>query len=246
MDKTKDLQQFIFQNYTKEVGLDSQASYIYGNPLRPVVPLDVGTGEVFFLGAYPSARFEYIENVEVPASDILGPFANDRWFDGKRTREQFSSNIFQDSYLRPLELDRSACWITNLVKVFLFKVGHAERYDQLRAKPPNGYERERFYELGRLSFPYLEKELKLAKPQIVITLGEEVAGVLRGVRSNGKQSRLLVPEISDLSIGDTTVKSIHCPHPGNLMREGERNPWPTRFRSEFIPLLKQVLIPGNR
>lgn len=157
MSKLKDLQQFMFQNYVEEVGLDSQASYIYGNPLRPVVPLDVGTGGVFFLGTYPSARFEYIKNVEVPACDILGPFANDRWFDGKRIREQCSSNIFQVLFLDPLEIERSACWISNLVKVFLFKNGHAKKYQQLGAIPPKGYERESFFELGKKSVPLLRK-----------------------------------------------------------------------------------------
>lgn len=246
MSKIKDLQRFMFQNYIQEVGLDSQASYIYGNPLRPVVPLDVGTGGVFFLGAYPSARFEYVKNVEVPVGDILGPFANDRWFDGKRRREQCSSKIFQDSYLGPLELDRSACLITNLVKVFLFKNGHVKKYQQLGAIPPKGYERESFFELGKMSVPTLEKELKLAQPQIMITLGNEVAGVLRGVRSNRNQSRLLVPEISDLTIGETTVKALHFPHPENLKRKHKQNPWPTQFKNEFIPMLKRALIPVDR
>lgn len=243
MSKLKDLQQFMFQNYIEEVGLDSQASYIYGNPLRPVVPLDVGTGGVFFLGAYPSARFEYIKNVEVPAGDILGPFANDRWFDGKRIREQCSSNIFQVLFLDPLEIERSACWITNLVKVFLFKKGHAKKYEQLGAIPPKGYERESFFELGKKSVSTLEKELKLAQPQILITLGNEVAGVLRGVKSNRNQSRLLVPEISDLTIGETTVRAIHCPHPGILIRNHD---WLILLRNEFIPLLKQELSASER
>lgn len=233
----------MFRNYAEVVGLVSQTSYIYGNPLSLVVPLDVGTEGVVFLGAYPSARFECIGRVtDVAVGDILGPLANERWFDGKRVREQMSTNVFVASFLEPLELDRSACWITSLV--FLLKNAHVEKYQRLGATPPIGYKRERFYELGRLTIPTLEKELKLAQPQILITLGREVAGVLREVSSESHQTRLLVPETSDVTIGNTAVRTVHCPLPGILMYSYDGNPWPDRLRNEFIPVLKQALTDG--
>jgi uracil-DNA glycosylase len=48
----------------------------------------------------------------------------------------------------------------------------------LSGQAPSGYEREAFAVLGRESIPWIEKELKLSNPKLVITLGSEVAGVI--------------------------------------------------------------------
>ena len=123
------------------------------------------------------------------------------------------------------------------MKVFLFKKGHIQRYEKLNAVAPSGYVRERFFALGIKSLSWLEKELLVAKPTFVITLGAEVAGILRGIRSPSAQSKLLVPKVSDLVVGDFSVPTIHCAHPGILMRKDSNNTWPTRHEKEFIPAL---------
>ena len=143
-------------------------------------------------------------------------------------------------FLGKLSVERHRCWITDLVKVFLFKEGHINRYKKLNASAPAGYTRERFAELGVKSLPWLEKELLVAKPTFVITLGAEVAGILRGVRSESAQTKLLEPKISTLVIGKASVPVMHCAHPGILMRKGPTNPWPTRHREDFIPALKSA------
>ena len=158
--------------------------------------------------------------------------------DGSRIRKQPSARELEDLFLRPLSVDRAKCWITDLVKVFLFKQGHIKRYEKLGAVAPAGYVRERFFELGINSVPWLEKELLIARPSFVITLGAEVAGILRGVRSATAQSRLLVPEVLSLVVGGISVPTMHCAHPGILMRSGPRNPWPSRHKKEFVQALK--------
>ena len=242
MTSATNLIQSMYHDYAGSVGLDSDAKYLHGTPLRPVVPLDQGEGGLFILGAYPSARFAQIDKVtDVPVADNLGPFESERWFDGNRIRVQPSAKELEDLFLTPLEVERTDCWITDLVKVFLFKPGHVDRYTKLKVKPPRGYTRDRFMELGEESLPWLGRELKAARPKLVITLGAEVAGVIQGVRSQSAQVKLLKPEVSTMTIEGVAVEVIHCAHPGILMRRAENNPWPERHVREFLPKIKRAI-----
>lgn len=239
------IQAAIWGNYSESLGLDRSARYISGAPLRPVVPLDTAVGGVFVLGAYPSARFETVGNVsDVPVADNLGPFENERWFDGKRVRVQPSARELDDYFLTPLGISRSECWVTDLVKVFLFKEGHRERYAKLGASSPSGYERERFEELALRSLPWIYKELSIAKPRLVITLGAEVANAVRGTSSKRGSSEHLVPKVQTVRWDDQEIATIHCAHPGILMRPSPANSWPTRHRDTFVPAIAGHLAGG--
>ena len=237
------LQREIVRNYAVSVGLDPDAHYLGGARLRPVVPLDTGVGGVFILGAYPSARFESVGGeTDVPVGDNLGPFEPERYFDGERVRVQKSADELEESYLGPLGIARRSCWVTDLVKVFLFKPGHRAKYRRLNAAPPAGYERERFEELGLRSAGWLERELNLARPRLVITLGAEIAGVVRGVSDDRSRSGLLGPTISPVRFGAIEVPTVHLAHPGAVMRVSEAdNDWPRRHSQEHIPALRAAL-----
>ena len=237
----------MYESYAQSVGLDPDAYYVLGASLRPLVPLDATRGGLFLIGAYPSARFQQIDGVrDVPVGDNLGPFESERWFDGVRVRNQRSAIEMEELFLAPMKLDRANCWITNLVKVFLFEKGHRKKYEQLSASPPAGYRRECFRELGERSVPFLERELKLVKPRLVVTLGREVAGVLHGVRSPPAQSALLVPAVTELCLGGMTLPTVHCAHPGILMRSAPSRSrvtspnWRARHETEFISALRQA------
>src|SRR4051794_30221494 len=106
----------------------------------------------------------------------MGPFEPERYFDGQRVRTQVPADELRDLFFDRIGIDRSTCWVTDLVKVFLFKPGHREKYEALRAATPAGYERERFEELARASVPWLHREIELSSPRLVVTLGSEVAG----------------------------------------------------------------------
>src|SRR4051812_10265360 len=74
MDAIEKLRRDILRDYATSIGLADKATYISGAPLRPVVPLDVGS-KVFIIGAYPSARFGVMGGErDVPMADNLGPF----------------------------------------------------------------------------------------------------------------------------------------------------------------------------
>ena len=229
---------WIYENYIESIGLNPEAKYIYGMPLKPVVPLDAIQDSLFIIGAYPSARFFQIGTVkDVPVSDNLGPFEQERWFDGARVREQTSALELQEHFLTPMNVARERCWITDLVKVFLFKKGHRLKYEQLGSLPPEGYNRERFYELAERSMSILEREMVLAKPRLVITLGAEVAGAIRGVSSKKSQTKLLVPSVEELEVGSASWPVMHCAHPYLLKINSD---WCEKHQTEFVPVLKEA------
>ena len=176
----------------------------------------------------------------MPVGDNLGPFENERWFDGSPVRVQPSAQELDKHFLDPLGLSRDDCWITDLVKVFLFKPGHARRYEKLGRKAPRGFNRKGFYQLGIRSLPWIEQEIRAARPLLVITLGAEVAGVVRGRSESRSQVGLLLPEVREVRIGRTAVPTIHCPHPGVLMR-GSATPWLERHRRQFLPAIRRYL-----
>ena len=243
-DALTKLRQQILRDYAADLGLSRDPRYYGGARLRPVVPLDAAVGGFFILGAYPSARFESVgrEN-DVPVGDNLGPFEPERYFDGSRVRTQASADELDKFYLSPLGLSRRDCWVTDLVKVFLFKEGHRKKYQRLREEPPEGYQRERFEELGARSLPWLEREIQVARPLLVITLGAEVAGIVRGVAGQRGRNALLGPELSPVRFGKMEVPTVHLAHPGIVMRKstGAKNPWPRRHEKEHIPALRKAL-----
>ena len=163
-------------------------------------------------------------------------------FDGSRVRTQASADELEEFYLGPLGIQRTACWVTDIVKVFLFKEGHREKYAHLGTVPPAGYERERFEELAVRSLPWIEKELAIARPRLAITLGAEIAGIIRGAQGQAKRNALLGPAILPMAFGFITVPMVHLAHPGIVMRKNDpKNPWPQLHERDHIPALRSAL-----
>ncbi len=238
------LQKRIVTDYAETVGLDPQVHYAGGARLRPLPPLDTATNRVMIVGAYPSARFEVMGGLrDVPVGDNLGPFEPERYFDGSSVRTQRSADELAQFYVEPLGLDRKKdCWVTDLVKVFLFKPGHRAKYEKLGIAVPQGYERERFEELGRSSIGMLFDEILLAQPRVVITLGAEVAGILRDVDGAKARSNLLGGSPAEVEVKGRVMTMVHLAHPGIVMRKNSpSNPWPDRHKQEHIPALKAAL-----
>jgi hypothetical protein len=105
---------------------------------------------VCIVGAYPSARFATIgRERDVPVGDNCGPFSIECYFDGSRVRTVNSGKELEDEYLAPLGLRRQDCWITDLVRVFLFKQGHVDKYRRLGCRWPAAETRRGFEEYAR-------------------------------------------------------------------------------------------------
>jgi len=241
--KIKSFQRRLHAKYTNDLDLPQPYQYLYGNPIHPVVPLDVAQDSVFILGAYPSAKFATIGSErDVPVGDNCGPFSTERYFDGSRVRTVSSGKELEQAYLHPLGLRRDQCWITDLVRVFLFKQGHIDKYRRLGCDWPPRPTRDDFETYAERGMGWLAEELQLARPRVVITLGNEVAGLLQGVTGRKKRNALLGGDPKSMSVGGKTYPVIHLAHPGIVMRPAtERNRWPALHRDEHIPRARDAI-----
>lgn len=222
MDQSiQNYQKNLWKNYKSEIGLPENYTYLYGNPVKVHVPVDVAMGGLMIVGAYPTAQFNTINGInDVPVADHLYPFSNDTYFDGSRIRQVKSGQELDDYFLKRLNYPRSKCWITDLVKVFLFKEGHIEKYNKLGywGIAPN---RNDFMKLAssERNLQYLYDEIELAQPKAILLLGEEVtAAVFNASRKVANQ--LLQQGTQNLNVGSKKYAVIASPHPGILMHSG--------------------------
>lgn len=243
MGEVGSFQRRLFASYQGSLTLPPHYAYLWGNPVRTLVPLDTAQDGVMIVGAYSTARFATLNGEsDVPVGDIGGPFADKAYFDGARVRTVASGHELEAGYLCPLGLSRTQCWITNLVKVFLFKNGHIERYRRLGCDWPARETRSQFEELARQGLGWLLEELELARPRLIITLGREVAGVLQGVHGARARVALLGGERRVLWLDDVGYPAIHLAHPGIVMcPESAANPWSRLHRDEHVPMAREMV-----
>lgn len=220
------------EQYLAGIGLPEPFLFFSGEPVRPVPPQEVATGGVLILGAYPTAHFEMHDEQVTPVRNIDRPLAEDT----------VSGKTLQAHYFKPLGLTREKCWVTNLVKMFLFKEGH-----QLApgVKLPSLLKRKSFdaVAMSEANLAFLDEELQLADPKLVITLGIEVAGVLRGKKTLKDRNALLSGQLASFTLKDRSYNAIHLVHPGILLRRtgGTRNPWPHAHETQHLPAAREVL-----
>lgn len=232
-------QQRCFREYKNSLGLPQPYTYLRGNPINALVPVETAQEGVMIVGAYPSAKFFTLDGIpDVPMMDNDSPFSNESYFDGSRVRTIPSGYELAEHYLQPLGIPRDVCWITDLVKIFLFKEGHVERYRKLGVTVPGT--RSRFAEFALKSIPWLAEEIYLARPRLAILLGLEVVSTLFGI-SGEAAKKLLDGRSRRLAIGQTETTVICLPHPGIIMKRSANNPWPERFEREIRPAAYEEL-----
>jgi hypothetical protein len=212
----QNFQQRLFNLYKGTVPLPPTYAYVYGNPVQPLVPLHTPQRSVVIIGAYPLARFAAVGQEEnVPIEDLSAPFSAETYFDGRRIRSIPGGQTLAETLLQPLGLNAEQCWLTYLVRVFLFDDSHVRQYRRLGCNWPEWETRSRFEALARQSLPWLAQELALARPKLVITLGANVAGILQAVNGAEARAGLLGGQLTDLWLDDTVVYPVlHLPHPG--------------------------------
>lgn len=193
------------------------------------------------VGAYPTAKFATIgKERDVPVGDIDAPFSNQTYFDGANVREVKAGKELSEKYLGPLGLTEKDLWLTNLVKVFLFKEGHVEKYRRLGR--PVLESRTRFEEFAKSSIPLLKEEILLANPKAVILLGEEVTKILMDVKGPGK--KFFDGKPHDLMLTGSAIPTFCLPHPGIVMRpprkKAEGTPEPIHWGERLSAMLPQI------
>ncbi len=119
------------------------------------------------------------------------------------------------------------CWITDLVKVFLFKEGRIRKYEAL------GYTghketRSMFYKIASKSKKYIDEEIELASPKIIFGLGTEVNSVMLTSSEILVQDHMRTSCRIDYTLNAKVYNYYPVPHPGILMRNIEA---PTNWRN---------------
>jgi len=233
----KKYQKDCFANYKREIKYPEDYTYFYGNPINVLVPIETAINGVMIVGAYPSAKFYTVNGIaDTPLADNDSPFSNESYFDGSRVRTIPSGKELNEVILEKIGVKREDCWVTDLVKVFLFKQGHINRY--IKLGKTNIFEnRSKFLEYAKKSIYRLQQEIDLANPKAIILLGIEVIKALFNISDQEAKSYL---------DGETRIKEINgiernficLPHPGILMKKFEKNPWPEKFENEIAPKAK--------
>ncbi|MDD4363271.1 MAG: uracil-DNA glycosylase family protein [Atribacterota bacterium] len=227
-----DYQKDCFRNYKHEIGYPAEYTYLYGTPINVLVPIETEINKVMIVGAYPSAKFFTINGIpDTPIADNDSPFSNESYFDGTRVRTIPSGKELNEVILHQIGISRSDCWITDLVKVFLFKEGHINRYCKL-GKNDVSENRSKFMEYARKSIGRLEDEIEICNPYVIILLGLEVTKAFFNL-VNDKAKEYLDGEIKEKNIRGQNRKIICLPHPGILMKKTNKNPWPEKFKNEI-------------
>ncbi len=241
---TNSYQRECYQTYKTQIDYPAHYTYLGGCPIKVHVPIETALNKVMIVGAYPSARFFTVQGHEgkvtnTPMEDHNSPFSNETYFDGSRVRNIPSGQELNDVILKKIGVKREDCWITDLVKVFLFKPGHIERYRTL-GKTDMSANRHKFGEYAKASISWLEREIEICNPYVIILLGQEVTSAFFEV-SNAIAKTYLDGAIRKKAINGVERNIICLPHPGILMKKTTQNPWPERFEKEIGPRAKKEI-----
>lgn len=225
--------------YKQEVGISANYTYLYGNPVKVHVPMDTACGGVMIIGAYPTAHFNAINGErDVPIGDHLYPFSSEKYFDGSYVREVDSGREIEDLFLKPLKIQRSQTWITDLVKVFLFKDGHAKKYERLGFKGTL-VDRNEFMPLAKKSVSFIEQEIELCKPKVILGLGAEVNSVLLNLSIAKATESIESCNMQTIVVNGVAYNYFACPHPGILMRESDIS---KKWKNMLVTILDKVKV----
>jgi len=242
MPTVASFQKKLAREYLQTLGY--KPKYLYGNPLQPVVPVHTKEDGIMIIGAYPTAKFAFVDGQrDVPIADIDAPFSDQRYFDGSRVRDVRAGAELQKAYLEPLGLEPEDLWLTNLVKVFLFKPGHVAKYEALGKKAVES--RSKFASFAEKSLPLMKTELEVARPRVVILLGEEVTKLLCGVSATAAK-QMFDGHSREIEIAGTKRIVFCLPHPGIVMRAQaveeviRNNKW-AAVLAELLPGMKKRL-----
>jgi uracil-DNA glycosylase len=227
-------QQQCWKTYKEKLGISPNYRYLYGNPVKVHVPVDTACGGLMIIGAYPTARFNAIGSErDVPMEDHLYPFSNEMYFDGSRMREVDSGRELEELFLKPLGISRDKIWITDLVKIFLFKVGHISKYKRLIETEnlvdctADLVKREDFMTFAKLdkNMQFIKQEIELCKPSVILGLGAEVNAVMFNLSVSSVTKAIEACQAFEYKLNGNTYSYFACPHPGILMREDENGKW---------------------
>jgi uracil-DNA glycosylase len=247
MEKAKrnllNYQQKCYKNYGSSIGLPVPYTYPDGNPIKPLPPIQTHMGGLMIIGAYPSARFESRpsrlkpgKHRLVPVADNLEPFGCERYFDGMHVRALASADGLKKYLLDSIPISFDQCWVTDTVKVFLYKDNHVKSCGDIFPNFKVPQPRNDFAVLAQKSLLWLAEECELCKPKLIVTLGQEVAQVVSN-RLSASSKKLFTNDILSSTILGS-YPTIFLPHPDACRRDKK---WRAKMQ-EFNATIKNYLV----
>ena len=221
------------REYLKSIKFPKENSYLYGNPVQTVVPIETAIGKIMIIGPQPAAKVFFVDDIpDVPLYDATAPFSIEPYYDGNRVRSSYTGQELSEVILEMLEIPRKKCWLTTLVKVFLFDEDHVKKYKRLgKAINEN---KSNYSELALKSMPWIRDEIEIANPKTIILLGPEVISSMLLI-SMEDAKELITGEVVEKKIIWKNSNFICLPPPGVIMDRSARNPWPRNFALQIGP-----------
>jgi hypothetical protein len=226
-------QKKLSREYKKSIKYKEDNTYLYGNPVNTVVPIETAIGKIMVIGPYPAARVHFVNDIpDVPLYDGTAPFSIEPYYDGSRVRSSFTGQELSEVILETLEIKREECWLTNLVKVHLFDDDHVKKYRRLGKEIKA--DRSRFMEYANKSISWIRQEIEIANPYAILLLGTEVISSLLLISEEEAQECITGKVIEKKMIWKNS-NFICLPPPGVIMDRSARNPWPRKFVVQIGP-----------
>lgn len=228
-----------YRQYKTSIGYPEERTFLYGNPVEVVVPFEVAVGKIMVIGLHPAAKtYDVEDQKEVPLYSSSFPFSTEQYFDGKRVvRTEGSTEL--TTVLQKLGIAREDCWISTLIKMFLFSSKDVSKYNKLgsfRAAP----DEFNFKEYGAKSLPWIEQELAICEPELIILTGLETISLFYDL-SPTKAKHLVDGQLKELQIGRKTIPTLCLQDATLMLNNNKRNPWPEVFENKVLPGAREAL-----
>ncbi len=221
------------KEYKESIRFPADITYFYGNPVETIVPIQTAIGKIMVVGPHPAAKLFFVDNIpDTPLYDNNYPFATDPYFDGSRVRNSLIGEELTEVILETLGVKVEECWLTSLVKVFLFDEDHVKKYHRLGKEITEN--RSKFMEYANRSIAWIRQEIEIANPYAVILMGEEVISSLLLV-SEEEAREYMTGKVVEKKIIWKNSNFLCLPTPGVLLDRSARNPWPRKFAVKIGP-----------
>ncbi len=221
------------KEYIKSIKFPEEQSYLYGNPVNTVVPIETASGNIMVIGPYPAAKVYFVNDIpDVPLYDGTAPFSIEPYYDGSRVRSSFTGQELSEVILETIGITREQCWLTSLVKVFLFDDDVVKKYHRLGKEIKEN--RSKYMDYANRSLKWIRQEIEIANPIAIILLGAEVISSLLLV-SEDEAMECMTGEVIEKKIIWKNSNFICFPPPGVMLDRSARNPWPRKFAIQIGP-----------
>ena len=221
------------REYLQSIQFPKEASFLYGNPVQTVLPIETAIGKIMIIGPQPAAKVYFVDGIpDVPLYNATAPFSIEPYYDGNRVRSSYTGQELSEVILETLEIPREHCWLTSLVKVFLFDDDHVKKYHRLGKDIKAN--RALYSEYANKSLPWIRHEIEIANPKAIILLGPDVISNLLLI-SEEEAMNLITGKVVEKKIIWKNSSFICLPSPGVILERSARNPWPRKFALQIGP-----------